>query len=434
MNAIVYCRESRDDGGERYERIETQRDILLQFCQRKKLTPVHILMDDNKSGMEFERLSVVKKWIETEKIDAFVAKDASRIGRNQLESLSFIQYLEDWGVQLFLEGEQYDEKIFGLFAWLNERRAKEDGEKIRHVLRHKMECGELLIKAPYGYRITDGLLTIVPNQAEKVCWIFERFLSGFGMSELARQLDKAAPFENWSCQKVSRILKNETYCGTYLSGKTYTINHKRQKAGETVIIHNHHPPIIMQSIFDAAQERLTRRKRVANHKYAGRIFCDECGTAFTRRRYVSGDGFVCSTYNHSGKDYCDAHKTLESYLDNEIKGALTQLLTQRESKWRSGTDIGVDKRRMYMKEIQKIERYIERLYEDSLLPDFPRSLFERKLKEYGERKRELEQKLAVQKDWVDVSFPCVEVTKEVLSVVCNRITVNRYGKIKIFVK
>ena len=58
----------------------------------------------------------------------------------------------------------------------------------------------------------------------------------------------------------------------------------------------------------------------------------------------------------------------------------------------------------------------------------------KKLKEYGERKRELEQKLAVQKDRVDVSFPCVEVTKEVLSVVCNRITVDRYGKIKIFVK
>ena len=33
-NALVYARESRDDFGEKYERIETQRDILLEFCKK----------------------------------------------------------------------------------------------------------------------------------------------------------------------------------------------------------------------------------------------------------------------------------------------------------------------------------------------------------------------------------------------------------------
>ena len=34
---LIYCRESRDENSEHYERIETQRDILVEFCRR---TPV----------------------------------------------------------------------------------------------------------------------------------------------------------------------------------------------------------------------------------------------------------------------------------------------------------------------------------------------------------------------------------------------------------
>ena len=30
---IIYCRESRDDYGENFERIETQRDILINYCK-----------------------------------------------------------------------------------------------------------------------------------------------------------------------------------------------------------------------------------------------------------------------------------------------------------------------------------------------------------------------------------------------------------------
>ena len=53
----MYCRESRDDYGEKYERIETQRDILLEFCAKNGLTNiVDVIMDDNMSGTSFKRI------------------------------------------------------------------------------------------------------------------------------------------------------------------------------------------------------------------------------------------------------------------------------------------------------------------------------------------------------------------------------------------
>ena len=30
---VIYCRESRDDYGENYERIETQRNLLVKYCK-----------------------------------------------------------------------------------------------------------------------------------------------------------------------------------------------------------------------------------------------------------------------------------------------------------------------------------------------------------------------------------------------------------------
>ena len=37
---LVYCRESRDENSLHYQRIETQRDILLDFCRRRGLTNI----------------------------------------------------------------------------------------------------------------------------------------------------------------------------------------------------------------------------------------------------------------------------------------------------------------------------------------------------------------------------------------------------------
>ena len=37
---VIYCRESRDDYGENYERIETQRDLLIKYCKSHGYTNI----------------------------------------------------------------------------------------------------------------------------------------------------------------------------------------------------------------------------------------------------------------------------------------------------------------------------------------------------------------------------------------------------------
>lgn len=147
---IIYCRESRDEYGNNYERIETQRDILIKFCKNRGLSNiVEIIMDDDRSGTSFGRFDEIVKKAKDKMFDVIVFKNSSRMGRNQREALNFVQILEDCKIEILFEDEKYDEELFGLYAWFNERRARDDSKNIRRNLRHKMEEGKLIIKPIY---------------------------------------------------------------------------------------------------------------------------------------------------------------------------------------------------------------------------------------------------------------------------------------------
>ena len=98
---VIYCRESRDDYGENYERIEAQRDLLVKYCKSHGYTNiVDIIMDDDKSGTDFSIFDYIRERAKNKEIDVIVFKNSARLGRNQKEALVFVEYLEEQGVEI----------------------------------------------------------------------------------------------------------------------------------------------------------------------------------------------------------------------------------------------------------------------------------------------------------------------------------------------
>ena len=83
------------------------------------------------------------------------------------------------GVEIIFEDEQYNEEMFGLYAWFNERRARDDSKNIRRNLRHKIEEGDLLVKAIYGYN-KDGKQLVIYIEFEVTCRDGDQSNSGQG--------------------------------------------------------------------------------------------------------------------------------------------------------------------------------------------------------------------------------------------------------------
>ena len=131
FNVGIYVRESRDDNEEKYETIETQRDLLIDFVKKSSLGEISkIYIDDNVSGSGFERKGIeqLKKDVTGSNINLLVLKDLSRLGRNNAKTLLFLDFLEEYSVRVITYDGRYDSlkdnDTVGIDTWYNERYAE----------------------------------------------------------------------------------------------------------------------------------------------------------------------------------------------------------------------------------------------------------------------------------------------------------------------
>ncbi len=420
---VLYCRESRDENGENFERIETQRDILLDFCRRRQLNNiVGIILDDDKSGTDFSRFDSIVRAAQRREIDVLVFKDSSRLGRNLRESLNFIEQMQRLGVQVLFESEEYSEDFFPLLAWFHEQRAKEDSRKIRRVLRHKMETGQLLIRAPFGYRRENGLLVPDEDFAGIVLQVFRRFAAGEPCSDIARALtDQGIPTPSqvqlrpkacsaWNRQHIGRILQNPVYEGTMVYARRTNASFKDKHLIERppedwVVLEHHHAPIVPHELFEQVQ-RLRSRGSVPHRSrqgtvrpLSGLLRCGRCGsTMVLRTRKGRRAAYVCSRYHRqgplapAGESGCLSHRVLEEAVLRKVAARLRELLLENRELVcgeLSRRSQGVRTASERLKEREgSINRILEQIYEDRLQGRISQELFEKK---YGEYQRQLGQ-------------------------------------------
>lgn len=442
---VIYCRESRDDYGENYERIETQRDLLVKYCQSHGYTNIiDIIMDDDKSGTDFSRFDDIRNRAKNKEIDVIVFKNSARLGRNQREALEFVEYLEEQNVEIIFEDEQYNEEMFGLYAWFNERRARDDSKNIRRNLRHKIEEGELLVKAIYGYNKVGKELVINEETAPVVQEIFELYSKDWGYQKIATYLNKkgiptpsqsrnfanAKQTANWKAQHIVRILDDRRYIGDYVGGHTEKLSFKSKKTrvkdqAEWTIIENHHEPIIDKELFEKVQKIRNKRKKesdkynngfkfvdVENNLYSGLLYCGRCGRPMYKRKGNTGtrkrpDSYLCKKYSNEGtikdirEDYgCTPHRMRIEYLDQIVNSYIDNLISNPEfksfvmdnAKAISTNKAILEKEVNKSKEtIEKLENLYKKLYEDKLNDLVPEFI-------YKDKKDEFEKKLKIEKE------------------------------------
>lgn len=394
---LIYCRESRDENGEHYERIETQRDVLKSFCKKRGLTNVvDIVMDDNCSGTAFQRMEGILRRVKRGEVKVIVFKDSSRLGRNLKESLSFVELVEEHGGEILFESEDYNEDFFPLQAWFNERRAREDSLKIRRILTHKMETGTLLVKPHYGYRRGTAECIMVPEEetAAVVRWIFRQSAGGRTPGEIARMLNEhhiptpsrhsggERSSELWNSQHIRRILGNEVYLGTMIHHKTSRKSYKNKHIlyhpkEEWIVLEDHHEPLVSRELFAQASRRGKGRPAVSPHQrpFSRLLRCGRCGSLLVRRAKKGRDAvYICGKNHREGAlrqgGGCRPHSLREeelletalSFLRQWLKGASVDpvALSDRSKQERQGgEDPAVVERKL-----RRVRARLDDLYED----------------------------------------------------------------------
>jgi hypothetical protein len=188
-----------------------------------------------------------------------------------------------------------------------------------------------------GYRLFDGKLYIIQEEAEVVKTIFNDFLSGMGVNAIMKKLNEAGiPNKRgsaWCESTIRKILRNEKYSGDMLLQKTFNLDHISKKKminrGELPMyqVINSHDAIIDKVTFAKVQSEIVRRAAKRSYKpqpkkqyiFTGLICCSQCGKHYLRKHANAGSKYVkhvwiCTTFNFRGKNSCPSQQIPENIL------------------------------------------------------------------------------------------------------------------------
>ncbi len=468
-NIGIYVRISRDDNGENYESIENQRDLLLEYASAKQLGQVYdIYIDDNVSGSAFERegLDRLKRDIAAGRIDLVLLKDLSRLGRNNAKTLQMIDYLEERGVRLLTADGRYDSltdnETVGIETWVNERYVRDISRKIRSSLRFKIQKGEYVGRAPFGYKksgLEKNRLVIDEAEADIVRKIYELYLAGHGYSSISKYLEErgcpSPTGEGWNRITVRRILCSRVYIGDTVQGVSEKVSFKSKKTrrlpkDKWVITEGTHEAVITKDMYEEVQRlRSTRNngkisRNKCRHILNGIMFCGDCGSAMYVRKRKNGTVYVCGNYCRNGKTACSSHFVYEADIVYHICRELAGLFEQKEEIHELQERITIqeisERDAAYARICSQLEsgrRQQELLYKDRLEGRISDKLFDRMNLKIENRlallERELEQIKSGNTQQPDViglagiaseMLSKCELTREMAEAAVNRITVN----------
>ena len=384
----LYCRLSKDDGTNNESMsISTQKTMLKDYAKRNGFLNCQFYVDDGYSGTNYDRPAFRQliEDIQDGEVSTLITKDLSRLGRNYLETGTYIEVFFPYHSVRYIaindgvdsiDNAQMDITPFRNI--INEMYAKDTSRKIKSALHaRRMQGKYMATTAPFGYQKDEkdhNHLVIDEVTAPVVELIFSIAEEGVGLHTICNRLRKAKVLKpsfykkelferfmdeekmyDWDTAYVSQILHNPVYAGnlTVADKPTKTMRSKKRQYipyAEREIIYGTHEPIIEQNRWNNVQKILQSRPPVIGESssgydniFRGVIKCADCGSAMLakveqkrKRNNVLDKTFYCCTkYRKFGKEGCSSHtieaRTVHEVVLADIQKHAGQALTDRKA-------------------------------------------------------------------------------------------------------
>lgn len=451
----LYCRLSQEDDlqGESNS-IKNQKLLLQKYADDNRFINTEFYVDDGYSGANFNRPDFKRMMndVESGKVGTVIVKDQSRLGRDYLQTgmlmeITFPQY----DVRFIAVNDGVDSNyglndFSGIKNYFNDFYARDTSRKIRSAFKAKGERGERLgASISYGYmKNPEDEKQIIPDPitAPIVKKIFEMYTSGIGIVKICDILKQDKIFTptvynfkktgaksnivnldrpyNWCQKTVRHILSNQTYIGDTVNFKTYSKSNKLKKrikndSDNILVFKNTHEAIIDRKTFELVQKHFDGRKRPDKQgemdKYAGYLFCGDCGKRLYLHRSKTAkpknNTFQCGGYQTRSTD-CTVHYIREIVLDKiileNLKTVTAYARKNPEEFYKIAIDNGETEAKKIMDSAEKEKTYIQKrithldniikcLYEDRVIGRITAERYDKMAKEYESEQEELNQKL-----------------------------------------
>ena len=368
QRVAAYCRVSTN----REEQLNSYAAQKTYYTQKIEENPdwemAGVFADEGLSGTSMKKRKEFNRMIAACKrgrIDLILTKSLSRFARNTVDCLEMVRVLKAQGIGVIFEKENINtltessEFLITLFSGFAQAESESLSKNVIWGKQKSVEQGNIPFqyKKLLGYRKgVDNQPEIVPEEAETVRRIFERYLEGASLPDIQRELEAdgtptAEGVKGWSRQVIQNILMNERYIGDALLFKTYVTDPISKKVVKNngdrpmYYIENNHPAIIPKEVFNRTKaemaRRASKRKVMQKHgkteqgKYSAKyaltelLVCGECGSPYKRCTWARNGKkrivWRCVSRLEFGTKYCHNSPTMdEGRLHRAIVAALNE--------------------------------------------------------------------------------------------------------------
>ena len=472
--AAIYCRLSQDDGsvGESGS-IQTQKTLLTQYCNERRITIGGYYCDDGWSGTNFDRpeFKHMIDDIEAGTVNTVIVKDLSRFGREYAQMGLYIEhYFEEKGVRFISVAENIESKngmdnlVLPFTNVINSFYARQASSKTKAAHQARAKSGMFIgSRAPFGYQKDPNdrhHLIVDPPAADVVRDIFRMFADGIGyvrMTKILRErgvLNPQAYFNqnnpdyyknsdywrkpfDWHATSIRAILNNPAYLGQTVFGRSKTkgfFDKRRISAPEEewIVAENTHEALVTQQLWDTVHQMMKARRRENGRgevqPFAGLVKCADCGSALNvsydakKGRYT---GFSCWVSKNYGKQRCTSHaigwKTLNQLVLEDIrrnarwakvaeKDYAQLLMNAKHVQQCQTTERQKRELRRVEKRLGELEKIANKLYEDRALEKITEERYQTMMAGYEQERVAL---LETQKTLTEVISASEQVYEDV---------------------
>ncbi len=452
--AALYCRLSVDDGDGESMSVANQREMLTRYAKEKGFFVQKVYIDDGYSGTNFNRpqFKQMISDIENGQIDIVITKDLSRLGREYLQTGSYIEiFFPSYNVRYIavndgVDTANGDNEFLGFRNIINEFYAKDISKKIRSARKTLAKQGKFTAPfAPYGYKKdpeNKHHLIVDENTAPIVKRMFRLTVEGKTPTEIAEIFtaekiliprayvaktygsyqtgyDTRYPYD-WMGNSVASILRSKLYIGTLVNHRRTSKSFKNKKIiqlpeEQWIEVENTHEAIIDRETWDIVQRMVAVKKRPnkdgVSQIFAGLVKCPDCGRALSYNigMYKDFEGsFVCNYAKNKGKKYCTWHyityKALYQIVLTDIQSHV-ELLKKDRAKFEEALQAHLstqNKKQLaslkreqikLQKRLDELEFITKKLYEDNALSKITDDEYARLSAQFTDERKQANERL-----------------------------------------
>lgn len=224
LRVAAYARVS-SDSADQLNSFATQVDYYTGYIQSKdEWEFAGLYADEAISGITADKRSDFQRLLvdcHAGKIDRILVKSISRFARNTLDCIQTVRELKRLNIPVEFEKENIDtgsmgsEMLLSILGAAAQEESLSISKNLKWSYRHRMKIGDFTTHiAPFGYSYKSKTLVPNPNEVPIIEYIFNSYLSGKSLSEIAKELnqnEKSIASENhseWNRTSIQYIQEN----------------------------------------------------------------------------------------------------------------------------------------------------------------------------------------------------------------------------------